>query len=95
MKKKLILRGLLGIPVGIALGSVITVLISACMGDGLYHPVAPELTETAGSELNAVVLQTVLCAVMGAGFAAASVIWEIDVWSLAKQSGVYFAVAAR
>ena len=36
MKKKMILRGLLGIPVGIALGFVITVLISACMGDGLY-----------------------------------------------------------
>ena len=27
---------------------------------------------------------------MGAGFAMASVIWELDSWSLAKQSGVYF-----
>ena len=26
----------------------------------------------------------------GAGFAAASVIWELDSWSLAKQSGIYF-----
>ena len=30
---------------------------------------------------------------MGAGFAIASVIWEIDSWSLAKQSGIYFFVA--
>ena len=30
---------------------------------------------------------------MGAGFAMASVIWEIDSWSLAKQSGIYFAIA--
>ena len=30
---------------------------------------------------------------MGTGFAMASVIWEIDSWSLAKQSGIYFAIA--
>ena len=45
-----------------------------------------------GNELNAVILQTVLCAIMGAGFAAASVIWELDSWSLAKQSGIYFLI---
>ena len=47
-----------------------------------------------GSALNAVILQTVLCGIMGAGFAAASVIWELDSWSLAKQSGVYFLTAS-
>ena len=26
----------------------------------------------------------------GCGLAAASVIWELDSWSLAKQSGIYF-----
>ena len=93
MKKKLIQRGLLGIPLGIAIGFVITIIISGCIGDGSFYPVQPRLMETMGSELNAVILQTVLCAVMGAGFAMASVIWEIDSWSLARQSGIYFAVA--
>lgn len=46
-----------------------------------------------GSELNAVILQTVLCGIMGSGFAMASVIWEIDSWSLVRQTGIYFAVA--
>ena len=46
-----------------------------------------------GNELNAVIFQTILCGVMGTGFAMASVIWEIDSWSLAKQSGIYFAIA--
>lgn len=92
MKKKMILRGLFGLPVGIAIGFVITLIISACIGNGAFYPVTPELIDTVGNELNAVVLQTVLCAVMGAGFAAASVIWELDAWSLAKQSGVYFLV---
>lgn len=92
MKKKLILRGLFGVPAGIALGFVITLIISACIGDGSFYPAPPALIDAMGSELNAVVLQTVLCAVMGAGFAAASVIWELDAWSLAKQSGIYFLI---
>lgn len=92
MKKKLILRGLFGVPAGIALGFVITLMISACIGTGSFYPAAPELIDTMGNELNAVALQTVLCAIMGAGFAAASVIWEIDSWSLAKQSGIYFLI---
>lgn len=93
MKNKMIKRGLFGFPVGIAIGFVITVIISACVGDGNFYPVTPELAGTMGSELNAVILQTVLCGVMGAGFAAASVIWELDSWSLAKQSGIYFLIA--
>lgn len=94
MKKKLIQRGLLGFPIGIAIGYLITVIISICIGDGKFYPVNPILIDTMGNELNAVLLQTALCGIMGTGFAAASVIWEIDTWSLAKQSGIYFAVAS-
>ena len=90
MKKKTIRRGLFGLPIGITIGFVITLIISACVGDGSFYPVTPELIGAMGNELNAVILQTVLCAIMGAGFAAASVIWELDSWSLAKQSGIYF-----
>lgn len=93
MKKQMIKRGLFGFPVGIAIGFVITVIISACVGDGNYYPVTPELTAAMGNELNAVILQTVLCGVMGAGFAMASIIWELDSWSLPKQSGIYFLLA--
>lgn len=93
MKEKMLRRGLLGLPIGIAIGHVITLMVSAGFGDGAYYPVTPELIDAMGSELNAVVLQTVLCGIMGAGFAAASVIWELD-WSLAKQSGVYFLTAS-
>lgn len=92
MKNKIIKRGLLGFPLGIAIGFVITLIISAFIGDGSFYPATPRFIETVGSELAAVVLQTVLCGILGAGFAAASVIWEIDSWSLAKQSGIYFLV---
>lgn len=93
MKKNVIQRGLLGFPLGIAIGFVITVIVSICIGGGLFYPVTPELIETMGNELNAVILQTILCGIMGTGFAMASVVWEIDSWSLAKQSGIYFAIA--
>ena len=93
MKKKMIQRGLLGFPLGIAIGYVITVIISICIGDGFFYPVTPELVNKMGSELNAVLIQTGLSGIMGTGFAMASVIWEIDSWSLAKQSGIYFAIA--
>lgn len=86
------MRGLFGLPTGIAIGFVITLIISACIGSGSFYPVTPELIDTIGNELNAVILQTVLCAIMGMGFAAASVIWELDSWSLAKQSGIYFLI---
>lgn len=93
MKNQMIKRGLVGFPVGIAIGFVITLIISACIRDGSYYPVTPELIGSMGNELNAVILQTVLCGIMGSGFAMASVIWELDSWSLAKQSGIYFLIA--
>ena len=92
MKKKILMRGLFGLPTGIAIGFVITLIISICIGNGSFYPVTPELIDATGNELNAVILQTVLCAIMGAGFAAASIIWELDSWSLAKQSGIYFMI---
>ena len=93
MKNQIIKRGLVGFPVGIAIGFVITLIISACIGDGFYYPVTPELIGSMGNEMNAVNLQTALCGIMGSGFAMASVIWELDSWSLAKQSGIYFLIA--
>lgn len=93
MKNHIIKLGLIGFPVGIAIGFVITLIISACIGDGFYYPVTPELINSMGNELNAVILQTVLCGLMGSGFAMASVIWDVDSWSLAKQSAIYFLLA--
>ena len=45
-----------------------------------------------GNEINAVMLQAVLSGLLGTGFAASSVIWEIDTWSMVKQTGIYFSI---
>ena len=93
MKKTLIKRGFLGFPLGIAIGFVISLIISIYIGDGTFHPARQELIKTMGDELKALIFQTVLSGIMGSGFAMSSVIWEIDSWSLAKQSGIYFMIA--
>lgn len=92
MKKKMITRSLLGFPIGIAIGYFITILGSLAWANGDYSPCAPELTAAMGNEINAVMLQAVLSGLLGTGFAASSVIWEIDTWSMVKQTGIYFSI---
>lgn len=92
MKKKIILRGALGFPLGITIGYLITIIISLFFADGYYSPCVPELISMLGNEINAVMLQALLCGLLGTGFAACSVIWEIEHWSIAKQTGIYFSI---
>ena len=47
-----------------------------------------------GSEIYAVALQTLLCGLLGTAFGICSLIWEIDKWSIAKQTGIYFLSAS-
>lgn len=87
---KVFKRAVLGIPLGISLGFIITILISLGFGDGKYYPCVPALVEKMGNEINAVILQTALGGLLGAGFAACSVIWEMENWSIARQTVIYF-----
>jgi len=93
MKKKAFQRGLLGFPLGVFVGYAITILISLFVADGYYGPCVPALIDEFGSEINAVVFQAILCGILGSSFAAASLIWEIERWNIAKQTGIYFLVA--
>ncbi len=92
MKKKIVLRSILGFPIGIAIGYLITIFISLGWANGYYTPCVPELISTMGNEINAVVLQALLCGLLGTGFAVSSVIWEIENWSIIKQTGIYFII---
>lgn len=94
MRKKAFLRGLLGLPLGIAIGYLVTIFISLALGNGNYVPCIPEFVTTMGNEINAVILQTVLCGLLGSSFAACSLIWEIDHWSIAKQTCIYFLITS-
>lgn len=92
MKKTIVLRAAMGIPIGITISYMITICISLVWAGGYYTSCVPELAEELGSEIGAVILQAALSALLGAVFGAASVIWETDGWSLLKQSAVYFLI---
>lgn len=94
MKKDIIFRIFVGFLGGIVISHLITIGVSIAFGDGNYYPCVPNLVERFGSEVNAVIIQTILSAVLGAGFAGCSIIWEKDDWSLLKQTGIYFVIVS-
>lgn len=94
MKKELIFRLLVGLLVGIVISYFITIGISLAIGDDNYYPCVPSFIERFGNEITAVIIQTVLSAVLGAGFAGCSLVWEKDEWSLLKQTSIYFSIVS-
>ncbi len=83
-----------GAPIGLAIGTVITIIISLTVGDGVYYAVVPELIADCGSEINAVVFQSVLSLIYGAAWAGASVIWENERWSILKQTVIHLIICS-
>lgn len=91
MKRKLILRCLFGAPIGVTVSLVITVIISLCTGHGEYYPAPHELIDWCGNEITAVIVQLLCSLLVGAIGGGSSVIWEMEKWSLTKQTLVHFA----
>lgn len=93
MKKKLLVRSLLGAPIGVMVSLIITVIFSLCLGYGEYFPAPHELIAwCGGNETTAVIVQMLCSLFVGAVFGGASVIWNIENWSLLKQTLVHFAI---
>lgn len=90
--KKALLRGLIGFPLGVFIGYAITIVLSLIFAGGYYSPAVPEMIEMCGSEINAVLLQFMLCGVMGAACAAGSVVWDNDKLSLLTQTVINFVI---
>ena len=94
MKKEFVLRVFIGLLGGIVISYLITIGISLAIGDGSYYSCVPSLIERFGNEVTAIIIQTILSAVLGAGFAGSSIIWEMDEWSLLKQTSIYFGIVS-
>jgi len=94
IKKQILLRSLLGAPLGLTISTIVTIVISLIVGDGAYHAVAPEFVSDCGGELNAVIAQAVLSLIYGAAWGGASVVFELDEWSILKQTLVHLGVCS-
>lgn len=91
--KKAGLRALIGAPVGLAISTAITIIISFAIGNGKYYAVVPELTKDFGTEIHAVLIQALCSMLYGSAFAGASVIWDSD-WSLTKMTVVHLLICS-
>lgn len=94
MFKTVLKRSALGALIGVVVSQIIAIVISLCIGDGSFYAVVPQLAERVDSEIIAVVIQTVCSLVYGAMFGGMSVIWELDNWSILKQTIVHFSVVS-
>lgn len=95
MKKKILLRSLVGAPIGVTVSLIITIIFSLCLGQGEYFPAPHELIDwCGGNETTAVIVQMICSLFVGAVCGGSSVIWEIEKWSLLKQTLIHFAVIA-
>lgn len=92
MKKKLLLRSLIGAPIGVVVSLIVSIIFSLCIGNGEYYPAPPELVDWCGSEVVAVIVQLLCSLFVGAVGGGSSVIWDMEKWSLSKQTAVHFAV---
>ena len=90
MKKQIFLRSLLGAFVGCFIGVVIIVCISLAIGGGDMHVATPALLAQVGSEVGAFSLQMAAAMLIGAIWSGASVIWEVERWSLLRQTLTHF-----
>lgn len=94
MGKKAFLRSLLGAPLGLAIGYLITIIISLIAGKGAYLAVATMLEQAVGSELKAVAIQAVVVTLYGMMWAGTSVFWEMENWSILRQTITHLLVAS-
>lgn len=89
MKRKIIMRSLTGAPVGLTICTAVTIIFSMIYGKGEYYAAPHELIAACGGELRAVMLQTVFGMLYGAVWGGASVIWEIESWSLLRMTWIH------
>ena len=88
--KKIVSRVLYSFPIGISCSVGISLLLSLLFGEGKYYPFAAPLVSFTGSEVKAMLMQTILSGILGSVFGGMSFIWEIERWSILKQTAVYF-----
>ncbi len=89
MKKEALLRGLLGVPLGIALGHIISCWPPGPGGGRVLPPACPPWSRPwAASGRRGPSDRAVRPA--GAAFGAGSVVWSLDHWSPGQADGVYF-----
>ena len=94
MKKEVTKRAILGFIYGVFIGQTILIIESLFMRDGNFYAVSNSLLELAGTKIAAVIIQYFLTGIIGTTFAATTVIFEMDNWSLLRQTITHFVITS-
>ena len=94
MLKKALRRAAFSAPACMLINQLVGVCISLSNADGRYSPVTPAFAARFPSDTAAVIVQLLLIGLVGAVFAACSVIFEIERWSFLKQGLVHLAITS-
>ena len=85
MLKKMLTRALVSAPASMLINQLVGICVSLARADGRSSPVTPAFAARFSSDTTAVIVQLLLIGLVGAVFAACSVIFEIERWSFLKQ----------
>ena len=94
IKQAIIKRAILGFIYGVFIGQTILIIESLFMHDGNFYAVSASLLELAGTKIAAVIIQYFLTGIIGTTFAATTVIFEMDNWSLLRQTILHFIIVS-
>ena len=93
-KKEVAKRAIMGFIYGVFIGQTILIIESLFMRDGNFYAVSASLLELAGTKIAAVIIQYFLTGIIGTTFAATTVIFEMDNWSLLRQTIIHFIITS-
>ena len=94
IKKAVAKRAILGFIYGVFIGQTILILESLFMRDGNFYFVSKSLLDLTGTKIAAVIVQYFMTGLLGTTFAATTVIFEMDNWSLLKQTILHFVITS-
>ena len=89
IKKAVAKRAVLGFIYGVFIGQTILILESLMMRDGNFYAVSSSLLELVGTKI-----QYFLTGIIGLTFASTTVIFEMDEWSLLRQTIIHFIITS-
>lgn len=94
IKQAIIKRAILGFIYGVFIGQTILIIESLFMRDGNFYAVTASLLELAGTKIAAVIIQYFITGIIGTTFAATTVLFEMDNWSLLRQTITHFIIVS-
>lgn len=89
---KILKRAILGFIYGVFIGQTILILESLIAGDGNFYSVSTYLVNHTSTRLAAVIAQYFITGIIGLSFAASTVIFEMDRWSILGQTALHFVI---